>query len=93
MYLTVDTSFIFTKKSNIAKCVFYISNAEIAVLPRIRCHFSNKMILKLKLSQIVFYKKCGPTLIFFNETKIRKTFLDFESPNFIILYATVPSQH
>ena len=30
MCLTVDTSFIFTKKSNVAKCFFDICNAEMA---------------------------------------------------------------
>jgi hypothetical protein len=30
MGLTVDTSFIFTKKSNVAKCFFDISNDEMA---------------------------------------------------------------
>ena len=30
------------------------------------------MILKLKLSNNVFYKKCGPKLIFFNEKKIER---------------------
>ena len=72
MWLTVDTSFISTKKSNIAKCFFDLSNAEIAVLPKIKHHFSNKIILKLKLSKNVFYKKCGPKLIFFNEKKIER---------------------
>jgi hypothetical protein len=30
MCLTVNTSFIFTKKSNVAKCFFDICNAEMA---------------------------------------------------------------
>jgi hypothetical protein len=30
MCLTVDTSFIFTKKTNVAKCFFDICNAEMA---------------------------------------------------------------
>ena len=68
MCLTVHTSFNFTKKSNIAKWFFDISNAEIAVSPKIRRHFSNKTFFKLKLSKNVFYKNCGPKLIF-NEKK------------------------
>jgi hypothetical protein len=70
------------KKSNVAKCFFGISNAEIStVLPKIRRHFSNKTFLELKLSGNVFYKKRGPKLIFFNEKKIRKfrTFYDIEN--------------
>ena len=50
------------KKSNVAKCCFDIS--EIAVWPKFRCQFSIKSILKLKLSKNVFYKKCGPKLIY-----------------------------
>ena len=67
MGLTVNTSFIFTKESNIVKYFFDISNT---VSPKIRCHFSNKIILKLKLSKNLFYKKCGPKLIFFNDFDI-----------------------
>ena len=70
MCATFDTSLIFTKKSNIAKWVFDISNSEIVVLAKIRCHFNNNAFFKLKLSKNVFYKKCGPKLIFFDEKKI-----------------------
>ena len=51
---------------------FYIFNAEIAVSPKIRRHFSNKVFLTLKLSKNVFYKKYGSKLIFFNEKKIER---------------------
>ena len=37
--------------------------------PKIGHHFSNKIVLKLKLSKIIIYKKCGPKLIFYNEKK------------------------
>ena len=47
---------------------------------KIRRHFSNEIIFKLKLSKKNL-KKCGPKLIFFNEKKIRKirTFFDVEN--------------
>ena len=67
MCLTVDTSFIFTKEIKRCKMFFDISNAEKAVSPKITRHFSNKTLLKLKLSKNVVYKKCGPKLIYFNE--------------------------
>ena len=35
--------------------------------PKIGRHFSNKLILKLKLSKNVFDKKGGPKLIFFEK--------------------------
>jgi hypothetical protein len=41
----------------------------IETLPKFRRQFSNKSILKLKLSKNVFNKKCGPKLIFFYEKK------------------------
>ena len=56
---------------------FCISNHEIAVLPKIRRHFSNKIILKLNLSKNVFYKKCDPKLIFFSEKKNQEDLNDF----------------
>ena len=51
------------------------------MVPKIRRHFTNKLVLKLKLSKNVFYNKCGPRFIFFNEKKIRKirTFFDIEN--------------
>ena len=54
MCLTTQVSFL--QKKNIAKCFFDISNGVIAVLPKNRRHFSNKMILKLELSKNIFYK-------------------------------------
>ena len=47
---------------------------------KIRRHFRNKSCSILKLSKNVFYKKCGPKLIFFNEFFFRKirTFFDTE---------------
>ena len=38
-------------------------------LSKIRRHFSNKAVLKLKLAKNAFYKKGAPKLIFFNEKK------------------------
>ena len=71
--LTVDTSFIFTKKSNVAKCFFDISNADAAEIAQccqnLDINFVSS-ILKLKLSKNVFYKKCGPKLISFNAKKL-----------------------
>ena len=78
--LSVDTSFIFTKKSNVATWFFDVSNAKV-----VQCCqkldvilFSNKIILKLKLSKNLFYKI---VVLLFNEKKIRKiwTFLDIEN--------------
>ena len=40
--------------------------------PKIKHHFRNKICSILKLSKNVFYQKCGPKLIFFNEKKIEK---------------------
>ena len=45
------------------------------VLRKVRSHFSNILILKLKLSKNAFYKKCGPEWIFFNEKKIQRNVL------------------
>jgi hypothetical protein len=60
---------------------FDISNAEIAVSPKTGRHFSNNNILRLKLLKSVFYKKCDPKLIFFNEIFFRKiqTFFDIKN--------------
>ena len=44
MSLTVDTRFIFTKKSNVAKWFFDISNAEIA-----QCHQNLDVNLVIKV--------------------------------------------
>ena len=49
-----------------------ICNAEIAVLTKIERQFSNKVILKLKLTINVFYKKCSPKWILFNEKNFKK---------------------
>ena len=46
MCLTVDTSFIFTKKSNVAKCFFDIFNTEIA-----QCRQKLDVILGTKVVQ------------------------------------------
>ena len=50
----------FLQKNQMLQSFFDISNTEIAVLPKIKRHFSNKSILKLKLSKNVFFKKRGP---------------------------------
>ena len=44
-------------------------------------HFSNKVVLKLKLAKNAFYKKGAPKLIFFNEKKIRKIRMIFDLEN------------
>ena len=72
MCLTIDTSFIFTKNYTLQNVLLISLNTKKAVPPKIRRHFSNKMILELKLSKNIFYKKCGPELIFFNEKKIER---------------------
>ena len=41
---TFDRRLIFTRKSNVAKYFFDVCNAEIAVLPEIWSHFSNKVV-------------------------------------------------
>ena len=51
--------------------------------PKIRSHFRNKVVKFLKLSKNAFYKKCGPKLIFFNEKKMRKTWMIFEIENWL----------
>ena len=67
MCITVDPSFTLKKRSNNAKWFFDICNAEIAVLAKLDLIFINKVNLKLKCSKNVFYKKCGPRFIFFND--------------------------
>ena len=74
-------------------------NAEMAVLTKIERRFSNKVILKLKLTINVFYKKCGPKRILFNEKnskKIQTIFgikIDFECPHFMTFDTIVTFQH
>ena len=46
-------------------------------LSKIRRHFSNKVVLKLKSAKNAFYKKCAPKLIFFNEIFFQKDSDDF----------------
>ena len=43
-----------------------------AVLTKIERRFSNKVILKLKLTINVFYNKCGTKRILFNENNSKK---------------------
>ena len=63
MCTTYSARVIFTKKSRVARCLFFffgylqICNADRAVLTKIERQFSNKVILKLKLTVNVFYKK------------------------------------
>ena len=58
MCTTFRTRVIFTKKNQRLLNVFLdICNAEITVLTKIERQFSNKVILKLKLTINVFYKK------------------------------------
>ena len=61
MCTTVDTSFIFTKRSNVAKCFFDICNAEIGH------HFSKSSDFKIK-----FIEKCILQKMIFNEKKIER---------------------
>ena len=56
-------------------------------LSKIGCHFSNKVVLKLKSAKNAFYKKGAPKLIFFNEIFFLERFgwfltwkIHFESP-------------
>ena len=49
-----------------------ICNADIAVLTKIERQFSNKVILKLKLTIYVFYKKCSPIQKLFNKKNFKK---------------------
>ena len=55
----------------------------LAVSPKIRRHFRNKSRSILKLSKNVFYKKCGPKLIFFNEFFFRKIRMFFDIENWL----------
>ena len=58
----------FTKKIS-KKIIFWFDFHKCSHRPsKIRRHFRNKSRSILKLSKNVFYKKCGPKLIFFNET-------------------------
>ena len=60
-------------QKNSSKCFSDISNTKIVQCrQKIRSHFSNKMILKLKLSKNVFCNKCSPKLSFFNEIFFQK---------------------
>ena len=58
----------FSKNINKIKIIFWFDFHRCLHGPsKIRCHFRNKSRSILKLSKILFYKKCGPRLIFFNE--------------------------
>ena len=65
---TVDTSFIFTKKSNVAKCFFDIFNAEIA-----QCRQQLDVILGTKVVEFRRYQK-----IIFDATGIKKHIETFD---------------
>ena len=62
----MEASFL-QKNQMSQKKIWYLYRLDNTVSPKIRRHFSNEIILKLKVSKNVFYKKCGPKLIFFNE--------------------------
>ena len=51
--------------------------------PKIRRQLRNKSCSILKLSKNVFYKRCVPKLIFFNEKKIRKIRMIFDIENWL----------
>ena len=68
----------FSKKISKMKIFFWFDFHRCSHGPsKIRRHFRNKSRSILKLSKNVFYKKCGPKLIFFNEKKIQKDSNDF----------------
>ena len=72
----------FSKKISKVRVFFWFDFHRCSHGPsKIRRHFRNKSRSILKLSKNVFYKKCGPKLIFFNEKKIREiwTFFDIEN--------------
>ena len=50
-------------------------------LSKIGCHFSNKVVLKLKSAKNAFYKKGAPKLIFFNEFFFVKIWTIFDVEN------------
>ena len=79
MCLTVDTSFIFTKKSNVAK--WYLKHWDSTVLPKFRRQLSSKS--KLKLSKNValnWYSSMIKNLERFRHFLTYK--INFECPNF-----------
>ena len=58
----------FSKKISKITIIFWFDFHRCSHGPsKIRRHFRNKSRSILKLSKNVFYKKCGPRLIFFNE--------------------------
>ena len=58
----------FSKKISKIRMIFWFDFHRCSHGPsKIRRHFRNKSCSILKLSKNVFYKKCGPKLIFFNE--------------------------
>ena len=68
----------FSKKISKIKIFFVFDFHKCSHGPsKIRRHFRNKSRSILKLSKNVFYKKCGPELIFFSEKKIQKDSNDF----------------
>ena len=68
----------FSKKISKIRIIFWFDFHRCSHGPsKIRRHFRNKSRSILKLSKNVFYKKCGPKLIFFNEKKIQKDSNDF----------------
>ena len=72
----------FSKKISKIKMIFWFDFPRCSHgLSKIRRHFRNKSRSILKLSKNVFYKKCGPKLILFNEIFFRKirTFFDIEN--------------
>ena len=68
----------FSKKISKIRMIFWFDFHRCSHGPsKIRRHFRNKSRSILKLSKNVFYKKCGPKLIFFSEKKIQKDSDDF----------------
>ena len=68
----------FSKKISKIGIIFWFDFHRCSHGPsKIRRHFRNKSRSILKLSKNVFYKKCGPKLIFFSEKKIQKDSNDF----------------
>ena len=65
--------------------------------PKIGVILKTKLIWNWSHQKMLFYKKCGPEMIFFNEKNFLERFFDieiwlFECPNFKIFDATVLSQ-
>ena len=74
----------FSKKISKIKIIFWFDFHKCSHGPsKIRRHFRNKSRSILRSSKNVFYKKCGPKLIFFSEKKIWKNRMMFDIENWL----------